>query len=102
MIGSFCVILAVWDACRDRALIDVRIATKSSCSVIGPYLLHSEQYNHQCICNTYHVWLFGTVVDLPWRSDRPNPHSLIITVTPAVIVQHEEEEAIIGAFENNP
>ena len=91
-VACFCVLLAVWNGFQKRAVIDVRIATRSDCTVIAPYVLQSDLYRHDCICRNYHLWLFGAVVDLPWSATRPNPSGLLFTATPTLIIYPDDEE----------
>ncbi len=94
-----CVIAGTRHNCRHRATEDVEAATGWPPSVVAPSLLRTITRDNVTVRRTFHVWCFGAVIDLPFRSEYPEPNPFIITVQPRIIIDSEPPLEGLGSFE---
>ncbi|QDT10611.1 hypothetical protein K239x_25680 [Planctomycetes bacterium K23_9] len=92
-----CLALATWAACRTRAISDVsNHANGWSPEVVAPFLLRTHFSDNVTAHDTFHVWAFGCVLSLPFKSAYPEPNPTIITVQPRIIFNPEPEQRQLG------
>lgn len=89
----------VWEYNRERSLAEVQAAFPGEISIVAPFLFHSNQNFNSTLRDSYCVWGFGYVIQLPFVSERPNPKpGFRSMVVPRIIIYSEEEEMPIGNY----
>ena len=90
-----CVFLASWNACRHRAVSDVKVASGGwTPRIVAPYLLSVEKSDNVTVVETYHFWCFGQICDLPYSHQFPETGGFFSVVRPRIIIQGEEPELL--------
>ncbi len=90
----------VWEYNRERSTADVRAAFPGEISIVAPFLFHSNQNFNSTLRDSYCVWGFGHVVQLPFVSERSNPNPGFRSMAvPRIIISEEEEEMPIGVID---
>ena len=96
--AALCFVLAIWDQACEPAIRDVQLAKRAPASVVAPFILQTQfNDNIQIRCQN-HVWLFGAVFDLSRQTLQNNPIPIMITVSPRIIFQSEQDLESIGKF----
>jgi hypothetical protein len=90
-----CVALGGWEASEPRAVRDVmRAAGGWQSEVVAPYVLAVTKSDNVTVKTTYHVWLLGAVLGLPYWSEHPETGGLIMTVRPRIIIEFDEDQRL--------
>lgn len=104
MLGTitlFCVFLAGWEICKQRAVTHVKTSSGGwAPGIVAPYLLRIEKSDNVTVTVTYHVWCFGMVCDLPYSRQFPEPGGFYSVVRPRIIYQEESE--LLGILATDP
>lgn len=86
----------VWEYNRERSTADVRATFPGEISIVAPFLFHSSQNFNSTLRDSYCVWGFGYVVQLPFVSERPNPNPGFRSMTiPWIIITEEDESEVL-------
>lgn len=90
-----CVYLGTWHDCKERAISEVKAATGwRPTTTIAPFLFHVWSSDNITVRNTFHVWSFVGVIDLPIASECPEPNPVVMVVQPRIIYQPDESDEI--------
>lgn len=96
-----CLYFGTWQNCKVRAISEVKAATGwRPTTIIAPFLFHVSSSDNITVRNTFHVWSFAGVIDLPIASEYPEPNPVIMVVQPRLVYQPDDEIGILDDVVN--